>query len=69
MQTEISESALDSRVRRAARKADYRVEKSRQGYHSNNLGGYQLIDPYTNTVVYGVNYDLSPDEVLSICVK
>lgn len=67
MQTEISESALDSRVRRGARTAGYVACKSRQPLHSNNKGGYQLFTPWNNTVAYGVDFDLSPEDVLIIC--
>jgi hypothetical protein len=59
----ISDNALESRLRRMARRQGMRIEKSRcRSVHMNNLGGYQLIDTARNFVIAGANYDLSlPD--------
>jgi hypothetical protein len=62
-----SEAALDARARRAARRVDLIAEKSRERLHINNLGGYQLISASSNTVEFGVNYDLSAVDVIDIC--
>jgi hypothetical protein len=53
---------LESRVRRKAGRLGYRVTKSRQQYHSNNLGEYQLVND-RNTVVLGSRYDVSLAEI------
>lgn len=56
-------SAYESRVRRAANRLGWRVEKSRaRNLHSNNHGMYQLINDY-NTVVGGVDYDATLDVI------
>jgi hypothetical protein len=61
---------LELQARRAAKKAGLQAIKSRlreKNLHSNNQGGWQLIDD-TNTVVEGVDYDLTPQRVIEICV-
>lgn len=63
----VSSTTLDSRVRRAALRAGFRASKARGQLHSNNEGGYMLVDSWTNTVVHGVNYELSPADVMEIC--
>lgn len=60
---------LDTEARRLARKLDWRVRKSRtrEHFHSNDHGGYMIIDNWTNTVRYGVDYDLNVQDVIDIC--
>lgn len=62
-----SSNPLDGRVRRAALRAGFRASKARGQLHSNNRGGYMLVDSWTNAVVHGVNYELSPADVMEIC--
>ena len=52
------------RLRRWGTQLDYRIEKSRRGEDLNNAGQYQVINSYSNTVVYGLNYDAAPDDVV-----
>ncbi len=53
----------ENKVRRWAKRLGYRVEKSRaRALHINNRGLYQLIDD-RNTVVEGVDYDASLDQI------
>ena len=47
----------ESAVRRAAAKAGYRVIKSRQQVHLDNLGEFQLVE--NNMVVLGARFDAS----------
>ena len=56
---------IDSKVRRTARSAGLRVSKARGQLHSNNKGGYMLLNG--NHVLEGVNYELTPDDVLFWC--
>jgi hypothetical protein len=57
--------ALDSKVRRAAKKFGLRAEKScARNHHGNNQGGWQLIDPYRKEVVEGVDYEFTPERVI-----
>lgn len=63
MNTDTVSSATDSRLRRKARKLGYELRRARGGLHTNNLGGYQIVDPFYNLVVDGVNYDLAADYV------
>jgi hypothetical protein len=64
----ISETALESRARRAAKKVSLLLQKTRWKKESvDNRGGFQLVDPYYNTVVDGVRFDLTPQEVTEIC--
>jgi len=41
--------------------------KSRQGYSCDNQGGFMLVDPYTNSVVDGVRFDLTAEQVIERC--
>ena len=60
----MSERQRECKSRRQLKKQGYCLRKSRVRYtHSNNLGGYMIIDPYTNTVVAGVRFELDLDEV------
>jgi hypothetical protein len=52
-----------SAVRRAAAKAGYRITKSRQQLHLNNLGEFMLVDSHSNAVVLGANFDASLDDI------
>jgi hypothetical protein len=64
----VSENALDQRVRRAARRVGLLACKSRWRAGSiDNLGGFMLVDPMTNFVVDGSRYDLSAEYVISYC--
>ncbi len=57
------DSAYEARVRRAAKRLGWRIEKSRaRNLHSNNRGLYQLIDD-RNTVIGGVDYDATLDSI------
>jgi hypothetical protein len=55
----------DAQARYWARKEAYRVAKARGRQHVNNHGGYQLLDD-RNTVVAGVDFDLSATEVVDM---
>ena len=61
------EARLEARARRAAKSVGLVAVKSRGGYHSDNQGGFQLVDPYFNEVVEGLRFDLSPEEVIERC--
>jgi hypothetical protein len=52
----------ESRLRARARRNDLSIHKSRQQLHCNNHGGYQIVDA-RNTVVAGLNYELTLDDV------
>jgi hypothetical protein len=63
-----SESALDARARHAAHKAGLAAKKTRWRANSvDNHGGFQVFDPNTNTIVNGVRFDLSAEEVIAYC--
>jgi hypothetical protein len=65
---EQSESALESRARRAAKKVGLLARKTRWRKDSmDNLGGFQLVDPYFNRAVDGIRFDLTAKEVIEIC--
>lgn len=55
------DAAQENRVRQLATRLGYRVMKSRQDIHLNNLGDYQLVD--RNGVVLGSNFDASLDQI------
>ena len=58
-------SMKESAIRSRAKCRGFRVEKSRQGFHSNNLGEYQLIAVAhgRNMVVLGSDYDASLEQI------
>lgn len=54
-------------ARRVAKKAGFRVCKSRErSYHWNNRGQLQLIDG-RNLIVLGRDFEVTPEEVVSYC--
>ena len=66
--SEISEHALDARARRAARRVGLVARKSRWRADTiDNVGGYMLIDPYTNIPLDGFKFDLSAEYVIEFC--
>jgi hypothetical protein len=63
-----SESALDSRARRAARRVGLIARKSRWRAGSiDNYGEFMLIDSATNFAVAGSRFDMTAEEVLDYC--
>jgi len=59
----LSKHSQESRVRKLAAWRGHRVVKSRQGYHYNNQGQFQLVESYFNCVVLGANFDASLDTI------
>lgn len=55
---------LVAKARRVARRHGCRITKSRQRFHINNLGGFQVVDRYRNEVIAGSNYDCTPEEII-----
>lgn len=60
---ERAERSKEQRARFVARRAGFRVCKSRRAFSGNNMGGLQLVDDH-NTVVAGSDYDLTADDVV-----
>jgi hypothetical protein len=57
----------DSKARRAARRLGLVAKKSRWRKGTiDNRGGFLLLDPQTNSVVAGVRFDLTADDVVKI---
>jgi hypothetical protein len=63
----VVERRLEARARRAAKRRGLAATKSRGRLHFNNHGRFQLVDPYFNTVVAGVDYDMTADQVIDFC--
>lgn len=58
----------ESQARRHAIRKGLLAKKSRWRRDSiDNRGGFQLIDSSTNLVVGGLQFDLSPDDVIEQC--
>lgn len=52
----------------AARKLNLVAEKSRWRRDStDNRGGFRIIDPWLNSVVAGVRFDMRAEEVIAYC--
>jgi hypothetical protein len=52
----------ENRLRRQARRVGLMLRKSRSWRPPNSLGEYGVLDPYTNVLVAGWDYDLSLNE-------
>jgi hypothetical protein len=64
----VSESALEGRARRAAKRTGLMVSKSRWRRGSiDNRGGFLVLDPRTNIVVCGFRFDLSAADIIELC--
>ncbi|WP_341313883.1 hypothetical protein WN982_00300 [Paraburkholderia sp. IMGN_8] len=64
----MQEKALEAQARRAAKAVGLLALKSRcRLHHWNDVGGFQLVDPYCNTVIEGLRYELSPEAVIEFC--
>jgi hypothetical protein len=63
-----SEKALESRARRSARRVGLVARKSRwRQFTIDNLGGFQVFDPFVNNVHAGVRFDLTAHDVIAYC--
>jgi hypothetical protein len=59
---------LESKARRVAKRAGLDARKSRRRKESiDNLGGFMLVDPQTNSVVNGNRFDLTAGDVIEQC--
>jgi hypothetical protein len=62
-----SESALESRARRAAARVGLKAVKSRWRCDTiDNRGSFQILDPYRNAIVEGEKFDLTPEDVIAL---
>jgi hypothetical protein len=53
----------ENRLRRLAKKQYYEIKKSRANYSGDNLGGYQIINGFSNAIEAGEKFDLSLDDI------
>lgn len=53
----------DSRLRSRARRMGLALHRSRSAPSVDNLGGYMVTDPTTNTVVAGPRFELTEEDV------
>jgi hypothetical protein len=64
----LSERAIDSRARRAARRAGLFATKSRgHSITADNLGGYMLLDGKRYFCIAGSRFDLTAEDVIEWC--
>lgn len=62
-----SESAVEARARRAMRRVGLMATKTRWRRGSlDNRGGFCVVDPSTNFVIYGDRWELSAEDVLEL---
>jgi hypothetical protein len=61
----VNKTNSESSIRQKASRRGYRVHKSRQHLHCNNLGEFQLVDEY-NHVVLGADYDATLHDIARI---
>ena len=63
-----SQSAMDARARRAAKRVGLVASKTRWRKDSvDNFGGFMLIDASSNVVTCGTRWDMSAEEVIEYC--
>jgi hypothetical protein len=53
----------ESQLRQRIKLRGYLVRKARGATHADNYGGFQIIDPYNNSLVRGEKYDLDLDDL------
>ena len=59
-----STAAHEARLRRLVRKEGYALSRSRWRFDSiDNFGGFRIVDQFTNCVVAGSRWDLTPAQV------
>ena len=64
----MTESSLDSKARRAAKRVGLRILKSRvRTISADNHGEYMLIEPRLNRCLAGERFDLSAESVIEWC--
>jgi hypothetical protein len=62
-----SEMKLEQPARRVARRVGLLARKSRKHVDVDNRGGFMLVDPKTNGVVFASRYEMTPVEVIEYC--
>ena len=61
-------AALEARARRAAKRVGLIARKSQwRAGTIDNLGGFRIVDPHLNAILYGEHFDLSAQEVIDLC--
>ncbi len=59
---------MEARARRAAKRVGWLARKSRLRAGSiENHGGFTIIDPFHNNILYGEKFDLSAEAVIEFC--
>jgi len=54
---------MENKYRRMLKKQGYSLRKSNKPISPDNLGGYMIVDEYTNCVALGGRYELSLNDV------
>jgi len=58
----------EARARRAAKRVGWLARKSRwRAGTIDNYGGFTIIDPFHNNILYGARFDLAAEDVIEIC--
>jgi hypothetical protein len=61
-------TSLEARARRAAKHKGLVAIKSRKWRNTvDNRGGFMLINPYRNTCVAGLRFDMNAEDVIEFC--
>lgn len=63
-----TQSAIESRARRAAQRVGLTARKSRRRVETiDNFGGFMLLDPYTGIPQAGFQFVMDAEEVIAYC--
>ena len=69
-QSQSNFAVSDSKARRAARRVGLVAKKSRWRKGTiDNRAGFMLLDPRANSVVAGLRFDLTAEDVVKYCEK
>ena len=64
---DMESKALETRARRAARRAGYVARKSRRRLSIDNYGGFLIIEPRRNFAVAGSRFEMTAQDVIDFC--
>ena len=68
MSTNQTAVSMEARARRAAKRVGWLARKSRwRAGTIDNYGGFTIIDPFHNNILYGARFDLAAEDVIEIC--
>lgn len=56
---------MENKCRKKLKELGYALHKSRKPISPDNLGGYMIVDNFTNAVAWGSRYELTLEDVVN----